>query len=101
MAAASLAITIAVQAEVALLFLGAGILGVFYYGSMFRGRGIGLPVFAALPLAAGKVTGAAVSASGSILWKLLTFFLTAGSFTFGSGLVIAPFLEKGLVQQTG
>ncbi len=100
-AAASLAITIAVQAEVALLFLGAGILGVFYYGSMFRGRGTNLPVSAALALTAGKVTGAAVSASGSILWKLLTFFLTAGSFTFGSGLVIVPFLEKGLVQQTG
>ena len=25
----------------------------------------------------------------------------AGSLTFGSGLVIVPFLEKGLVQQTG
>jgi chromate transport protein ChrA len=29
------------------------------------------------------------------------FFLKAGSLTFGSGLVIVPFLEKGLVQQTG
>jgi chromate transporter len=27
--------------------------------------------------------------------------LKAGSLTFGSGLVIVPFLEKGLVQQTG
>src|SRR5216117_3093606 len=34
-------------------------------------------------------------------WKLLVFFLKAGSLTFGSGLVIVPFLEKGLVQQTG
>ena len=33
--------------------------------------------------------------------KLLFFFLKAGSLTFGSGLVIVPFLEKGLVQQTG
>jgi len=39
--------------------------------------------------------------SGSILGKLLVFFLKAGSLTFGSGLVIVPFLEKGLVQQTG
>src|SRR5256885_11478570 len=30
-----------------------------------------------------------------------SFFLKAGSLTFGSGLVIVPFLEKGLVQQTG
>src|SRR3989442_1037639 len=31
---------------------------------------------------------------------LVVFFLKAGSLTFGSGLVIVPFLEKGLVQQT-
>src|SRR5213075_1709794 len=31
--------------------------------------------------------------------ELLAFFLKAGSLTFGSGLVIVPFLEKGLVQQ--
>ena len=40
-------------------------------------------------------------ASGSILGKLLLFFLKAGSLTFGSGLVIVPFLEQGLVQQFG
>jgi chromate transporter len=38
-------------------------------------------------------------ASGSTLTKLLLFFLKAGSLTFGSGLVIVPFLEQGLVQQ--
>ena len=30
----------------------------------------------------------------------MVFFLKAGSLTFGSGLVIVPFLEKGLVQDT-
>jgi chromate transporter len=40
-------------------------------------------------------------ASGSILGKLLLFFLKAGSLTFGSGLVIVPFLEQGLVKQFG
>jgi len=35
------------------------------------------------------------------LGKLLLFFLKAGSLTFGSGLVIVPFLEQGLVQQYG
>ena len=39
--------------------------------------------------------------SARMLGKLFTFFLKAGSLTFGSGLVIVPFLEKGLVQQTG
>jgi chromate transporter len=41
------------------------------------------------------------TASSSILGKLLLFFLKAGSLTFGSGLVIVPFLEQGLVQQFG
>src|SRR5262249_12130235 len=39
------------------------------------------------------------STLGKILGPLLVFFLKAGSLTFGSGLVIVPFLEKGLVQQ--
>jgi chromate transporter len=34
-----------------------------------------------------------------MLVQLLAFFLKAGTLTFGSGLVIVPFLEKGLVQQ--
>jgi putative chromate ion transporter len=37
--------------------------------------------------------------SNSTFAKLLLFFLKAGSLTFGSGLVIVPFLEQGLVQQ--
>ena len=43
----------------------------------------------------------APAASGSTLGKLLLFFLKAGSLTFGSGLVIVPFLEQGVVQQYG
>jgi chromate transporter len=43
----------------------------------------------------------AAAASGSTLGKLLLFFLKAGSLTFGSGLVIVPFLEQGVVAQYG
>src|SRR5207247_10425104 len=53
-----------------------------------------------LVMAAVPSVGAEGSA-GPILRRLLLFFLKAGSLTFGSGLVIVPFLEKGLVQQTG
>ncbi len=50
---------------------------------------------------AAPASGVAEPATASVLGKLLWFFLKAGSLTFGSGLVIVPFLEKGLVQQTG
>jgi chromate transporter len=91
-------VTVAVQAEVALLFIASGIVGVAYYGTLFRGKAVpSLPFLAAAPVAAAATDGA----SGSILTKLLLFFLKAGSLTFGSGLVIVPFLEKGLVQQSG
>src|SRR5438094_5392875 len=38
LAAAAFAITVAVPAEVALVFIGCGIVGLLYYGSLFRGR---------------------------------------------------------------
>jgi len=99
LAAAAFVITVAVQAEVALLFIGCGILGVLYYGSLFRKRTASsttTSLLAGLPLVA-----TAPGTTGAMLGKLFTFFLKAGSMTFGSGLVIVPFLEKGLVQQTG
>ncbi len=52
----------------------------------------------AVPAAAAAAPHAATP---SVIGKLALFFLKAGSLTFGSGLVIVPFLEKGLVQQTG
>ena len=96
-AATCFLITVTLRAEVALLFLAAGILGIFYYGGIFRrpAAGMLLLVMAAVP------SVAAEGPAGPILRRLLLFFLKAGSLTFGSGLVIVPFLEKGLVQQTG
>ena len=98
LAAACFLVTVALQAEIALLFIASGILGMLVYGTFQRPKSA-----TALPLLAMASTGtpAAPVASGSILAKLLIFFLKAGSLTFGSGLVIVPFLEKGLVQQTG
>ena len=40
-------------------------------------------------------------ANGTILGKLLLFFLKTGALTFGSGLVIVPFLQQGVVQEHG
>jgi chromate transporter len=68
-----------------------------YYGSFFRRRAIAPSTTVAVTAAVGADNPAGLP----ILAKLSLFFLKAGSLTFGSGLVIVPFLEKGLVQNTG
>jgi len=98
LAAAAFVITVAVQAEVALVFIGCGVVGLLFYGSLFRARTSSSTTrsfFVGIPLLVGTAPGGL----GKVLGELLAFFLKAGSLTFGSGLVIVPFLEKGLVQQ--
>ena len=95
-AIACFVVTIAVRAEVAILFVVSGLVGIVYYGSLFRRRLAAPSTTLATAIASASKTGTA-----SLLGKLLLFFLKAGSLTFGSGLVIVPFLEKGLVQNTG
>src|SRR5262249_8005657 len=65
--------TFALEAEVALLFIVSGAIDVLYHSTLSRGR--------------------------SALAKLVLFFLTAGALRFGSGLVIVPFLQQGLVTE--
>ena len=96
-AAAAFLVTVVLQAEVALVFLGAGALGATWYGRPWRRGPRAAPGMAAVPAAA----GASHASSAGVIGKLVLFFLKAGSLTFGSGLVIVPFLQKGLVQQTG
>ncbi len=98
-AAVCFVVTIVLRAEVALLFIGAGVVGILYYGTPlgFLRRPTTLAVAAPL----GAMAPVAPVASGSTLGKLLLFFLKAGSLTFGSGLVIVPFLEQGLVRDYG
>src|SRR5216117_1613400 len=101
LAAAAFVITVAVRAEVALVFIACGIVGVLYYGSLFRVRASASTTPSLLVCVPLLVVGGGDVPVGAMLGKLLAFFLKAGSLTFGSGLVIVPFLEKGLVQQTG
>ena len=93
-------VTVVLKAEVAILFIVAGVIGVLWYGTLFRGR---KPPAASAAIVAVPAAAAAAphAAAPSVIGKLALFFLKAGSLTFGSGLVIVPFLEKGLVQQTG
>ena len=99
---ASFLVTVVLQAEVAILFIAAGVFGILYYGSLFgRSPPAAMAAFAAPLGAAGTVAiGTSQPASLPLLAKLGAFFLKAGSLTFGSGLVIVPFLEQGLVKDT-
>src|ERR1700682_2064375 len=89
-AAICFAITVAVKAEVAPLFVGSGIIGIAYYGSLFRRRSPSPTVIAALSAGAGISKAAGLP----ILAQLLVFFITAGALPFRSGLGIVPFLGK-------
>lgn len=93
-AVACFAVTVVLQAEVAILFIAAGLIGVAWYGAL---RDRTLPPAALLGVA--PVVPLAPHATGGTLLKLLLFFLKAGALTFGSGLVIVPFLQQGVVTQ--
>ena len=102
LAAVCLGVTVALQAEVALLFIGAGIVGILYYGRFWQRSSSATTLMVAAPLAPlAPLAPVAQVASTSTLTKLLLFFLKAGALTFGSGLVIVPFLQQGVVQQYG
>jgi chromate transporter len=90
-AAACFLVTVVLQSEVALLFIGAGILGILVYGNVWRRPPAASSLLVVIP--------AAPVASGSLLGKIFLFFLKAGALTFGSGLVIVPFLQQGVVQE--
>ena len=99
-AAVCFVVTVVLQAEVALLFIGAGIVGILWYGSLFRRPPAATSAVAA-PLVAPILAQVVPMAGGTKLAQLTLFFLKAGALTFGSGLVIVPFLEQGLVKQFG
>ena len=71
LAVVCLVVTVILQAEVALLFIGSGIIGIGYYGKLFRRR----PPVALQILAVPAAAQLAPVASASTLTKLLLFFL--------------------------
>src|SRR5262249_3692709 len=96
--AAILAVTALTGAEIALLFIAAGLVMVLLDApprALRRfGRSAGAMLLGADPMHVSFATGAA---SGSGLLSLGLFFLKAGAFIFGSGLAIVPFLRTGVV----
>ncbi len=98
---AVLAVVTAVSgAEIAVLFIAAGLLMIALDAPprwLRRSGPAGLLPAAALARAAAPwVT---LTASAGVLVSLGLFFLKAGAFIFGSGLAIVPFLREGVVAQ--
>lgn len=91
-----LTITAATGAEIALLFIAAGLVMVAWDAPPPFLRRPRLASFTLPLLVAGLVGGAA---SPNTLRDLFLFFLKAGAFIFGSGLAIVPFLREGVVNQ--
>jgi chromate transporter len=88
-------VTALTGAEIALLFIAAGLLMVLLDAPpSFLRRGRATAAVFATPLTV--LTGVAV---GGTLVSLGLFFLKAGAFIFGSGLAIVPFLREGVVVQ--
>src|SRR5215217_4485978 len=93
------------EAELAELFLGAGLLVLIAraWPGWTRALMIGLACTvlggAAWLLEAWSREGS--TSGGDVLTQILLFFTKAGAFVFGSGLAIVPFLHQGVVQQFG
>ncbi len=84
-ATAGLAATLILPGVLTGVFLGAGLLGTVWYGTLSHRRNPPTKLFEV--------------ASSLLLAKMAWFFFVTGAFTFGGGLAVVPLLEKGLVQQ--
>lgn len=91
-----MAVTAVTQSEIALLFIGAGLLMVLIEAPPRLLRKSNLVLVPAPVLAQGLLV---IPATADTYVALGLFFLKAGAFIFGSGLAIVPFLREGVVEQ--
>ncbi len=92
-----LLVTVLAQAELAWLFIVAGLLVIMLRARPRWPRRTGGPRSSSIPAVA-LVFG---TMTAGPLMLLFLFFLKSSLFVFGSGLAIVPFLYKGVVQQYG
>jgi len=88
-------ITAATESEIVWLFLGAGVLAILVKAPPRLRAG---PSAAAALVPAWLFTGLA-GPQPDLLWRILGYFAAAGTFVFGSGLAIVPFLHGGVVNE--
>lgn len=96
-----LAVTALTGAEIALLFIAAGLVMVLWDAPpRWLGRLRRQSTSMVLVLPTYFTLGTGTATAGTLL-ALGLFFLKAGAFIFGSGLAIVPFLREGVVEQHG
>jgi chromate transporter len=98
--AITLVVTAVTGAEIALLFIGAGLLMMVWEAPPRLGRGASAAILAPIGLARDVVVQVAAAGPGTQV-ALLLFFLKAGALIFGSGLAIVPFFREGVVVEHG
>ena len=91
-------ITAATGAEIAVLFVAAGVVMILLDAPPAFLRRRSGPAFIPLAVAHPVFPTLAVASAGNSV-ALVLFFLKAGAFIFGSGLAIVPFLREGVVHQ--
>jgi chromate transporter len=89
-------VTVATGAEIALLFIGAGLVMILLDAPP---RFVRQGVWGLLVLPSKTAAAALGAATAGTQLALFLFFLKAGAFIFGSGLAIVPFLREGVVNQ--
>jgi chromate transporter len=93
------------KTELAALFILAGLLVVYLRAWPGLRAGLLLTVAGALlilgiwAMETFLLRADALASHGSVLSQILLFFTKAGTFVFGSGLAIVPFLEQGVVHE--
>lgn len=104
-AAVALTVTILMQRELTVLFIGAGLLGLFLFAPKPVAAEPGppavpVPVGSTLRSHAAPLLLAALPGLGAIpSWDLFGFFFRTGLMVFGSGLVIVSFVKAYVVDQ--
>ncbi|WP_347469822.1 chromate transporter [Burkholderia stagnalis] len=91
------AVTFVTESEIAWLFIVAGLIGLFWRAppKWLDKGGLNALAAANLPATSGFLSGIDVS----VLTQIGVFFAKAGTFVFGSGLAIVPFLYGGVVTE--
>jgi chromate transporter len=82
------------ESEIVWVFLASGVIAMFVKAPPKRGAAA---MLALGPWPAWLVTGLHGPATTTTLWNIARYFTEAGTFVFGSGLAIVPFLYGGVV----